>query len=190
MLPPVFFLLLALHAPDADDARLAGRIRDGDHAAFRLFFERHHDALLAFLRRRHVPDAVADDLVQHAFVKLWEGRARLDPLRSARAYLYRIAYTRALNHFRDTARLEGDPEAVARTAEPDAASLALVEDALAAAIAALPEKRRAVFELCFVEGLTHAEAAAALGISPRTVEHQMAHALKALRARLAPFAEG
>lgn len=180
-------LLLALQPPD--DAALVGRIRDGDHGAFRTFFERHHGALLAFLYRRNVPDAVADDLVQQAFVHVWEHRARLDPRRSARAYLFRIAYTKALNHFRDTARLTGEPDDVAMAAGDDPASLALAQEAVAAAIAALPEKRRAVFELCFLQELTYREAADVLGLSVKTVEHQMGHALKALRARLRAFVE-
>ncbi len=184
-----FDALLLLALLPADDAPLVGRIRDGDHAAFQAFFEQHHRALLAFLARRGVPDGVADDLVQQAFVHLWEHRDRLDPLRSARAYLFRIAYTRALNHFRDTARLDSIPDESVGAREPDAASYALTRDAVEAAIAALPEKRRAVFELCFLQELTHREAAAVLGISPKTVEHQMGHALKTLREKLRAFAE-
>ncbi len=185
--PLDFLLLLALALPSADDADLARRIREGDHEAFRLFFERHHAALLAFLHRRRVPDAVADDLVQQAFVSLWEKRMHIDPDRSLRAYLFRIAYTRALNHFRDTARLDGDVDVQAAPHEGDAASLALAQEAVAKAVAALPERRRAVFELCFVEGMTYREAAEALDISPKTVEHQMGHALKTLREQLAAF---
>ena len=49
------------------------------------------------------------------------------------------------------------------------------------AVEALPERRRAVFELCFLQELTYREAAEALGISIKTVENQMGHALKAIR---------
>lgn len=188
MLPFDALLLLALQRPD--DAALVARIRKHDHAAFRTFFERHHAALLSFLARRGLPDAVADDLVQQAFVHLWEHRERLDPARSARAYLYRIVHSKALNHFRDTARLEEIPEeGILDFSEADAASLAAVQEAVAAAIRALPEGRRAVFELCFLQELTYREAAEALGLSIKTVEHQMGHALKALRARLRVFVE-
>ena len=55
------------------------------------------------------------------------------------------------------------------------------------AVAALPERRRAVFELCFVEGLTYRETAEVLEISPKTVEHQMSSAFKALREALADW---
>lgn len=169
-----------------DDAALVAAIRAGDAGAFRAFFERHHGPVLGFLARRGVPPEAADDVAQHAFVYLWEHRAALDPARSGRAYLYRIAYTRALNHFRSEARHTGDVADVAAPDE-DAAQHALTRRALEQAIAALPERRRAVFELCFVQGLTHREAADALGIAPKTVEHQMGYALKAVRARMQPF---
>ena len=184
----MFVLLLASLAPPSPaDAALTERIRSGDHAAFAAFFDRHHADLLRFLARHRTPDDVADDLAQHAFVYVWEHRANLDPTRSARALLFRIAYTRMLNHVRDTRRLVPElPDAPAPEV-PDAASEAQLRDALAAAVDALPPRRREVFDLCFVGGLTHREAAEALGLSPKTVEHQMGYALKTLRERLAPF---
>lgn len=190
MIVPSPLLLLALRAADApDDRALAEGIRRGDRAAFRTFFERHHGVLYGFLRRRGVPADVCEDLVQTAFVAVWERREAVDPARSLRAFLFRIAYTRALNHFRDTARLAADdnlPERPETAPTPDElAGAALLERRLAQAVAALPEGRRAVFELCFVQGLTYREAADVLGVTPKTVENQMGRALKTLREALA-----
>ncbi len=184
----MFVLLLAALAPPPDDGALVARIRAGDARAFAAFFDAHHAEVLRFLAHRGVDAAVADDLAQNAFVHVWEHRADLDPTRSARALLFRIAYTRALNHFRDTRRLTSDVPDVPTSDRADAASEAQLRDALAAAVAALPPRRREVFELCFTAGLTHREAADALGLSPKTVEHQMGYALKTLRERLAAFA--
>lgn len=191
MLIDLALLALAFSADaDLDDQALARRIRDGDPAAFRAFFERHHGTLVGYLRRRHVPPDIAADLVQQAFVRLWERRAEIDLEKSLRAYLFRIAHTRALNHFRNTAKFDYSAEAepsAAPTNPGDAASYALLEETLHRAIEALPERRRAVFELCFLQELTYREAAEVLGISIKTVEHQMGHALKAVRAALAAF---
>ncbi len=187
-------LLAALATPPsgsadgADEAALVARIRDGDALAFGVFFDRHHADILRYLARRGVSPDVADDLAQHAFVYVWEHRAELDPGRSARALLFRIAHTRALNHFRDTRRLSGDVPDTPDSDRTDAAVEADLRDALAAAVETLPPRRREVFELCFVSGLTHREAADALGLSPKTVEHQMGYALKTLRERLAAYA--
>lgn len=192
MIGSLLHMLLLAFAAGPDDRVLAERIRQGDAAAFRSFFDRHHGTLYRYLRRRGVPDPVCEDLVQNAFVTVWERRAAVDPDRSLRALLFRIGYTRALNHFRDTARFDGDA-ALASSAAANAtdrqAAQSLLDDAVRLAVNALPERRRAVFELCFFEELTYAEAADALGISAKTVENQMGHALKALRRALRPYVQ-
>ena len=175
-----------------DDARaLARRIRRGDAWAFRRFFDATHADLLRSLRRRGLDAESAEDVAQAAYVWVWEHRDRIDPARSLRGLLFRIGLTRGLNHARDRARW--DP--LAGTEPPadaagDPAALADLRRALAAAAAALPERRRQTFTLCFTDGLSHAEAAEVMGVSPRTVEHQMAAALRDVRARLAPFLAG
>ncbi len=173
---------------EEDARRLTGRIRKGDAVAFRRFFDHTHADLLRVLGRRGLGPAAAEDVAQQAYVWLWEHRDRIDEARSLRGLLFRIGLTRGLNHLRDAGRAEpladGEPEG---EASGDPAALAELRRALAEAVAALPERRRETFTLCFTEGLSHREAAEVMGVSPRTVEHQMAHALKAVRARLAPF---
>lgn len=190
MLLPPLLLMALLPSSDLDDATLAARIRDGDAAAFRTFFDRHHPLLYRYLRRRGVPDAVAEDLIQNAFLMVWEHRARIEANQSLRAYLFQICHTRALNHFRDTARLQDDTvlASVPVFDTPDHhTEYALMQRTFQQVLAALPERRRAVFELCFLEQLSYREAAEALGISLKTVEHQMGHALKALRLAFEAF---
>ena len=184
-------LLLAVHRT-VDLRALAGRIRGGDHGAFRQFFDSSHADLLRTLRGRGLDVAMAEDVVQQAFVWIWEHRDRIDPDQSIRGLLFRIGLTRSLNARRDAGRTDPLPDLPLpdTSSTGDAASLGELRDALAAAVAELPERRRQVFTLCFMDGLTHRDAAAALDISPKTVEHQMGHALKALRHALTPFLEG
>ena len=190
-LSPVFVFLAFSADAALDDAELARRIREGDEEAFRMFFERHHGLLFRYLRRRGVPEAVCEDLLQHAFLTIWERRATIDPSQSLRAFLFRIGHNRALNHFRDTAKfVEDDPPESVAPATPEArAAHAQIAQALHRAVEALPPRRRAVFELCFMQQLTYREAAEALGISIKTVENQMGHALRAARSALAVFRE-
>jgi RNA polymerase sigma-70 factor (ECF subfamily) len=172
----------------ADDPSLAARIRESDREAFRRFYERHHETLFRYLRRRGAATDVAEDLVQKAFLYVWEHRQRIDPEQSLRGYLFRIGYTRMLNHRRDAPPHDAAaaPEDQSASVPSPAAEAAYrdLEEALEAAIKRLPERRRAVFELCFVEDLTYREAAEALDISPKTVENQMHRAFKALREAL------
>ncbi len=186
----MFFLFATTDSAALDDPTLARRIKDGDAAAFKAFFERHHDVLYGYLRRRGLAAAVCEDLIQNAFLAIWERRSEIDERKSLRAFLFKICYTRALNHFRDTAKF-ADPtvlnEPVAPTAPDHDANHALMQKALHAAVEALPERRRAVFELCFLQELTYREAAEALGVSIKTIENQMGHALKAIRAAMSAF---
>lgn len=187
------FLLLALDTSRMlDDRDLARRIRDGDIEAFRAFFDRHHGILYGYLVRRGLPEPVAEDLVQQAFVYLWEHRDEIDADRSIRAFLFTMAHRWALNHFRDTKRLERlkDIEPTAAAASPaETAAFSLLQDRLDEAVSALPRGQRAVFELCFMQGLTYREAAEVLGIRIKTVENQMGKALKSIRAKIKVFVE-
>jgi len=128
--------------------------------------------------------------MQNAFLYIWERRDQIDPDRSLRAFLFKICRSRALNHFRDTAKFT-DTEAVAEPVHaemPDEqVAIRMAQNRLRAAVDTLPERRRAVFELCFMNELTYREASDVLGISVKTVENQMGHALKHLRNALSDY---
>ncbi len=189
----LLLILAASIAPDVSDSDLARRIRLGDQQAFKAFFDRYHGLLSRYLLRRKVDAAVCEDLVQNAFVHIWEHRAHINPDKSLRAYLFRIGYTRALNHFRDTAKFDKSQQtddALPASSVGAASELSEYNDVQAAlrkAVAQLPERRRAVFELCFIEQLSYKEAAHALGISVKTIENQMGHALKSVRKAMKHF---
>ena len=185
----MFFLAITDIAA-LDDPALARRIKRGDADAFKAFFERHHGVLYRYLRARGIAGAVCEDLIQNAFLMIWERRHQIDEQKSLRAFLFKICHTRALNHFRDTAKFIdaaaiNDP--VAPAAPDREADYALMQHALRMAVEALPERRRAVFELCFMQQLTYREAAEALSISIKTVENQMGHALKTIRKAMAGY---
>lgn len=181
---------LAIHINQAiEDAELTRKIKEGDHRAFKVFFDRYHATLFSYLRRRGLDHGATQDLVQNAFLKIWESRKDIDPNKSLRALLFRIGYTRALNFFRDHAKFDYEHDLSIRSDADmhpqDQTSYNLAQDQLQKLIETLPPRRKAVFELCFLEELTYREAAEALGISIKTVENQMAHALKTIRTGMA-----
>ena len=186
----VSLLLLALALQldrERDDATLAKRIKEGDRVAFKQFFDRYHRLLLGYLVKRGLSQDDAEDIVQNAFIKIWDSREHIDPSRSIKAFLFKIGYTRALNHFRDTARFEIDADLSMKTSDADSqrdASFNQINEYLIKIVRSMPERRRAVFELCFLEQLTYRETAEALQVSIKTVENHMALALKTVRAAM------
>jgi len=187
----LILIQLALHLEDdLHDRELASRIKQGDREAFRLFFERYQAPLLSFLMSKGTPRDDAEDLLQTAFLIIWEKREDIHPDRSLRSFLFTIAYNRMLNHFRD--RKVHDPvfayqlEDTGNSPEEVTASRQALE-AMQKALEVMPEKRRSVFELCYLQGLSHKEVAEALGVAKKTVENHMALALRELRMALKHF---
>lgn len=151
-------------------------------------FADHGREVDAFLRRRLEDPAAAADLTQEAFLRL----ARLpkgERIEDPKRFLFTVAANLARDHIRRLvsrravmAQSDGSEDAASTEALPDAALIAREEEALLhAAIQALPARTRAVFLLFHVENRSYREIAAALGISPRTVEYHLRQALALCR---------
>lgn len=187
------FILLALAtspARELDSKTLARQIKAGNHEAFKTFFDTHYDSLLRFLISKNTKREAAKDLIQEAFVYIWEHRQNIDPEKSLRAYIYRIAYTRMLNHHRDHKKFNTDeavPNQQTNHTPEDMARGKDLELAIERAIEQMPEKRGTVFQLCFMEDFTYREAAETLDVSKKTIENHMGHALKDMRKSLQRF---
>lgn len=162
------------------------KIRASDEQAFASLFRSLQPALLSYTQT-FVSEG-ADDIVQDAFVWLWENRSTLDPEPSIRAYLFTAVRNRALNRMRNDSRrreLIDHVPAPQRPARPDtAASLTELKGAMRQWIDALPARRREAFELSRFSQLTYQEIASVMGISQRTVETHIRRALQHLRDQL------
>ncbi len=190
-IPIILFALATSNSDALDDRLLAEKIKNGNHAAFQEFFNNQYDSLLYFLMSRNTDRESSEDLVQKAFIYIWENRAKIDPEKSLRSYIFRIAYTRMLNHHRDNKKFNDDIDAMpvqADTITPqDQLQKTELEIAIDKSIEAMPTKRAEVFTLCFMQQLTYAEAAETLGVSKKTVENHMGLALKDIRKDLEAF---
>jgi len=189
---PLICVTLALSEDDGalDDVELAKKIKAGDDNAFKAFFNRHYDPLLRFLLSKNLTTEVAEDLIQNAFLYIWNHRQKIDPTKSLRAYLFRIGYTRMLNHFRDTKKVDNSdavPEPSTHLTPEDHLRSIELKQAVDNAIQAMPKKRREVFQLCFMQELSYKEAAKVMDITRKTVENHMGLAFKDIRAALKHF---
>lgn len=184
-------ILLALKkSSEHDDPELLLAIKSGDHSAFKSFFNKYHAFLYHFLLKKGMSEQQAEDLVQQAFVLIWEKRSEIDPQKSLRAYLFRIAYTRMLNVIRDHSKFDDNP-AICEPEGSEETDSSITNKELAQAIEkaiqSMPEKRQAVFRLCFIQEFTYKDAALVLDVSVKTIENHMGHALKEMRGKLEGF---
>ena len=171
------------HVPDAELLRRF--VASDDAAAFELVVRRHADAVWATCRRVLRTEADADDAFQATFLALIR-KARAVRTPSAGGWLHRVAVRTAL-HLRaqiGRARPLGEGHSITAPApaapEPDAELAAVVHEELAR----LPERERLPVVLCDLEGLSHADAAAALGWPVGTVSGRLSRARAKLRDRL------
>ena len=173
-------------------AAWAAALRASDRQAFTALYDVLHPALFRYVWTLTQHEEVSYDIVQEAFVKLWQMRGRLDPERSVKALLFRIARNLAYQHHHrrrheDRAR-EAWTEEMPSEAPPDVALAAQDLSAhLAAWIAEMPPRRREVFELSRLRHLSHHEIATVLDLSPKTVNNHIVEALRHLRTCLSAY---
>lgn len=134
----------------------------------------------------------AIEVVQEAFMKLWEHRAEVDPA-TARAYAYRTAFNLAKNRKRHRAlrRMVGLDE-VSHGSEPEQAlRLERTEEQkrIKQAIDALPEKLRQVILLRHFAEMDYAAMAETLDQSEGTIASRLHRALTRLKAELGDLAD-
>ena len=174
-----------------DERELIARARAGEPAAERALYEAHVDRVYRLAYRLAGDDDLARDFTQETFIRAFE---RLHTFRGdsqLSTWLHAIATSVALNGLRkvkrfrqretdldDAGHVAGGP----RLAEPD------LKRRLHAAIDALPEGYRTVFVLHDVEGYTHEEIGATLGVETGTSKAQLSRARAKLREALADFA--
>ena len=173
------------------DAELIARARAGDSAAERELYEAHVDRVYRLVYRFAGDADLARDFTQDTFIRAFERLGDFRGESKFATWLHAIAVSVALNGLRELKRrreretdLEDghDVAGSAREAEPD------LKKKLAAAIDALPEGYRTVFVMHDVEGYTHEEIGAVLGVETGTSKAQLSRARAKLRVALADFA--
>jgi RNA polymerase sigma-70 factor (ECF subfamily) len=149
---------------------------------FEEFFEDHHVALFRALwlvtRNRHE----AEEIMQDAFLKMWERWDEVGSIAEPVGYLYRTAMN--LLHSRGRRAAVALRRAVGQIPPDDGMAVVEERDALVRMLSSLTPRQRAVVILRDVLGLTSAQAGEALGIRPSTVRVLGARARAVLKKEL------
>jgi RNA polymerase sigma factor (sigma-70 family) len=165
---------------EAGDDALVAAVRDGSEPAFNMLVDRYQQAVRTFLRGVTSWDD-ADDIAQETFLAVWT-HARSFRGGNVRAWLFSIAWRKAKGAQRSWFRRRRRDSDYHGSATPtrDMGT----EDRLAVrqALATLPRAQRAAVVLSFGCGLTHAEAAEALGVPLGTAKSHILRGRDRLRA--------
>jgi RNA polymerase sigma-70 factor (ECF subfamily) len=173
------------------DAEIIAEVLRGDPRAERQLYDAHVDRIYRLSWRMAGDETLARDFTQDTFIRAFERLADFRGDSSFATWLHSIAVSVCLNGLKKVKRIHGRelggdelPEVAipVREAEPD------LKVRLRRAIEGLPDGYRTVFVLHDVEGYTHEEIAAQLGIQPGTSKAQLFRARARLRTELAEFA--
>jgi RNA polymerase sigma-70 factor (ECF subfamily) len=167
-----------------DDHALMAAVARGDARAFRRLVERHVGWAVGFVERMVGARADAEDLVQTAFLRVWQGAATWEPAARFRTWFYRVLHNLCMDHFRTRAVPTEEVDEELPDGRPDGEeTFATTQRAgrVRAAIAALPARQRAAIVLCYYQELSQADAAATLGVSEGALESLLSRGRAALR---------
>lgn len=190
----------ALHQPSTNQdpegalaephlSALLARVAEGDRVAFKRLYDVAAPQLFAvalgFLRRREQ----AEDLLQDAFLAIWQKAAQFAPDRGQpMAWMAMIVRHRAIDLLRKAHRRPQECALDAQAPETARAAEGALTDSgrdICKALANLPQAQRAAVTLAFVEGLTHEEMALRLDAPLGTVKSWVRRGLLALKESLA-----
>jgi RNA polymerase sigma-70 factor (ECF subfamily) len=167
----------------------------GDAAAYRQLLVAIEPRIRSLVRARVRDASATDDVVQNSLLSIHRGRASYRPERPFGPWMRAIVRNSIVDHFRERKR-RGDRE-IGLPIEDwpddrpahDAGDGSPLAPELAAALAALPETQRVAVTLLQVEGLSVAEAALKVGVSPGALKVRAHRGYQALRTALADVRE-
>jgi RNA polymerase sigma-70 factor (ECF subfamily) len=175
--------------PDRDDQELLALIQEGSHQAFAELVQRHTERFYRLAYRYVQNRETAEDLVQDAFVRLWENPASWRPDRNSKftTWFYRIVVNLCLDWQKKKRPMPLDedmPLAYERESADEAMIRIQEQRLLEKEIAALPERQRMALNLCFDEGLSNQEAAEAMGVNLKALQSLIMRAKTTLKERM------
>ncbi|WP_326993240.1 RNA polymerase sigma-70 factor [Chitinophaga sp. 212800010-3] len=165
------------------------RIAEGDEKAFRIFFDKYRNRFYAVVLKMTRSEALAEDMVQEIFLKIWQNRASLPEITNPDSYFFTSLYRQVFRHYKraalDRNLLKMVAEAPSFQSITDETVLAregerLIEEA----ISRLPAQQQQVFRLSKQDGFSREQIAEQLNISPHTVKNHLADAMKSVKSYL------
>ena len=176
-----------------DDHDLIAACAEGDEHALGSLYDRFGKVAYRLALRVVRDAALAEDVVQEAFLMVWRQASSFEPSRGkASTWIFTLVHRRAVDVVRRQARFNALPDQLEAMAPQSVVAESVDDDVelqearrdVRAALATLSEVEREVLELAYWGGLTQSEIATKLGIPTGTVKSRTFNALSHLREAL------
>ncbi len=167
-----------------EDKELVRLTLEGDNSSFEVLFERYRDSILSMLRMRCGDNALADDLLQEAFIKAFLNLEKFDSSFAFGGWIMRIAQNLLIDYGR---RVENRPKESAvdldmpsESPNPEECFMGVEDnDRLNSALKRLNEPYRKIIELRFWRDMSYEQISEMLGLPMGTVKTQVFRARRA-----------
>ena len=168
-------------------------LNEGDAVAFKTLYDKYKTKLYAFALylSKNVDDA--EEIVQIAFISVWENKEKIDPDKPFTHYLFRIVQNKSCDIFRKRI-IENCYADYVKTHENDISDDFLtainnveMEGIIGKLLDKIPEQRRSVFKLSRYENLTYKQIALRLQMSENTVDFHIRQVLAYFRKELPKY---
>jgi len=185
------------------DAEIMLRVRNGEDAGYDILIEKYRKAIINFMFRMVHNQAVAEELAQEVFLRVYRSRATYRAEAKFTTWLYRIATNLGVNHARDTKYERSAQNVYLDQPDPDTGTTPDVADATASVeenlvreermrairqhVMALPERQRAAVLMHKYQGLDYKQIGEVLKLSESATKSLLFRAYQTLRERLKDF---
>lgn len=174
-----------------EDQILIEQLNASSVEAFSALYDKYAGMVFNFTLSILKDDCISEDITQSCFALMWSRRASISPDGNVPAWLYVVARNAVFKELRRQVTaskyldyLSNRDEAETKESELTNGDMSVILAEAEAAIDALPESRRKIYKMRFIEGMSVHEISERLDISPKTVETQIARAKNAIRQRI------
>jgi RNA polymerase sigma-70 factor, ECF subfamily len=187
------------------DADIMLRVREGDDVGFNFLIEKYRKPIVNFMYRMVHNQAVAEELAQEVFLRVYRSRQTYRAEAKFTTWLYRIATNLGVNHARDTKHERSAQTIYLDQADPETGTTPDVADvrpdveeemlkdermkAIRKHVMALPERQRTAVLMHKYQGLDYKEIGSVLRLSESATKSLLFRAYQTLRERLKEFVE-
>ena len=172
---------------EESEVKLIKLLQNDDQEALSALYYLHVKKLKYYIQRTARSPFLAEDIVHDTFIKIWENRMDIDPIKPFKPYLFTIAKRNLLNVLKRAQHETSIMSEIRKYAEEQENTTELQlnynesNSLISEAVNSLSGQSKEVFIRCRIQGLTYKQAAIELGITESTINKHMNKALTTIR---------